>query len=111
MITLLNVYLNHFPRHERYALASRIRNTAYEVYDYITEGKKVYHKKTTLRNLDIAHERLRMQVMLAHELEYFSYKDGRYADIDPAQNRYRSISEKIDEVGRMIGAWIKKINE
>ena len=27
MVRLLNVYLNHFPKHEKYALASIIRNT------------------------------------------------------------------------------------
>ena len=37
---LLNIYLNHFPKHEKYALANRIRNTAYEVYDLISEGQK-----------------------------------------------------------------------
>lgn len=70
-IKLLNIYLNHFPRHEKYALANLVRNTAYEIYDYITEGQKRYHKKTTLTNLDIAHERLRMQLYLANELGYF----------------------------------------
>jgi hypothetical protein len=44
-IKLLNIYLNHFPRHEKYALANLVRNTAYEIYDYITEGQKRYHKK------------------------------------------------------------------
>jgi len=34
---LLNIYLNHFPKHEKYALANRIRNAAYEVYDYVSE--------------------------------------------------------------------------
>lgn len=36
---LLNIYLNHFPRHEKYALANRVRNTAYEVYELIMEGQ------------------------------------------------------------------------
>lgn len=44
---LMNIYLNHFPKHEKYALASRIRSTAYEVYDLISEGQKRYIKKTT----------------------------------------------------------------
>ncbi len=48
---LLNVYLNHFPKHERYALCNRIRNTAYDIYDLITEGQKRYYKKTTLTSL------------------------------------------------------------
>ena len=37
---LLNIYLNHFPKHEKYALANQIRSTAYEVYDLISEGQK-----------------------------------------------------------------------
>ena len=40
MVRLLNVYLNHFPKHEKYALASIIRNTAYEIFDLITECQK-----------------------------------------------------------------------
>jgi len=39
---LMNVYLNHFPKHEKYALANRIRNTAYEVYELMMEGQKRY---------------------------------------------------------------------
>ena len=54
-IKLLNVYLNHFPKHEKYAFSNRTRNTAYEIYDLIVEGQKRYHKKTTLVNLDIIH--------------------------------------------------------
>ena len=74
---LLNIYLNHFPKAEKYALCQRIRNTAYEMYDLVTEGQKRYHKKTTLSALDITHERLRMQLHLAYELGYFRFKDGR----------------------------------
>ena len=37
-VKLLNIYLNHFPKHEKYALSNRIRNTAYEIYDLISEG-------------------------------------------------------------------------
>lgn len=77
---LMNVYVNHFPKHERYALSNRIRNSAYEVYDLITEGQKRYHKKTTLTSLDIAHEQLRMQLFLAYELGYFRFSDGKAAD-------------------------------
>lgn len=67
-IQRLNGYLNHFPKSEKYALANRIRNTAYEVFDLVVEGEKRYTKKTTLSSLDIAHERLRMQLFLAFEL-------------------------------------------
>jgi len=113
-IKLLNIYLNHFPKHEKYALSNRIRNTAYEVYDLITEGQKRYLKKTTLTQLDITHEKLRMQLYLAYELGYFRFRDGRESDKSPAQleeKRFTTISRLNDELGKMIGGWIKKIKE
>ena len=113
-IKLLNVYLNHFPKHEKYALSNRIRSTAYEVYDYISEGQKRYHKKTTLTNLDIAHEKLRMQIYLAYELGYFRFRDAKEDSESPQgleKHRYLAITKLNDELGRMIGGWIKKIKK
>lgn len=107
---LLNIYLNHFPRHEKYALSNRIRNSAYEIYDLISEGQKRYHKKTTLTELDIAHERLRMQLYLAYELGYFGYKHGEQ-DAAVEESRFVAISALVDELGKMIGGWIKKIKD
>lgn len=106
---VLNIYLNHFPKHEKFALANKIRNTAYQVYDLITEGQKRYHKKTTLTTLDITHEQLRMQLYLAHELGYFRFKDGKKSDDGATleEHRWLSISRLVDELGRMIGGWIK----
>jgi hypothetical protein len=111
---LMNIYLNHFPRHEKYALANRIRNTAYEMYDYITEGQKRYFKKTSLTGLDIVHEKLRMQLYLAYELGYFSFKDGKKSSGSPAEtaeHRFSTLSSLVDELGKMIGGWIKKVKE
>jgi hypothetical protein len=113
-IKLLNIYLGHFPRQEKYALSNRIRNTAYEVYDLITEAQKRYYRKTTLTNLDITHEKLRMQLYLAYELGYFRFRDGRRSDRKPdelEEHRFLVISKLTDELGKMIGGWIKKIKE
>lgn len=110
MIKLLNIYLNHFPRHEKFALANRIRNTAYELYEHIIEAQKRYHKKTALTSLDIAHEQLRMQIRLAHELGYFRFSDGKESQRSPDDlsiKRLSAISDKVDELGRMIGGWIR----
>ncbi|MDY0331842.1 MAG: four helix bundle protein [Thiomonas sp.] len=109
---LMNIYLNHFPKHERYALCARIRTTAYAVYDLIVEGMKRYHKKTTLTALDIAHEQLRMQVFLAHELGYFGFTKCVADDNEGTEpKRYMAISRHIDELGKMIGAWISRSQE
>lgn len=107
MIKLLNIYLNHFPKFEKYALANNIRNTAYELYDLITECNKRYFKKTTITNLDIVHQKLRMQIYLANELGYFAFINGKKEESNPEQ-KYMAIERHVDELGRMIGAWIKK---
>lgn len=49
---LMNIHLNHFPKHEKYGLALEIRRAAYEVYGFIVEAQKRYHKKTAMSNLD-----------------------------------------------------------
>ncbi|MBN8452264.1 four helix bundle protein [Accumulibacter sp.] len=106
---LMNVYLNHFPKHEKYGLTLEIRRAAYETYAFIVECQKRYYKKTTLANLDIRHEQLRMLVRLAHALGYFEFTNGKRAERSPAaagEHRYVALSRLIDELGRMIGGWI-----
>ncbi|QDF28999.1 four helix bundle protein [Halarcobacter anaerophilus] len=111
MIKLLNIYLNHFPKFEKYALSNNIRNTAYEVYDLITECQKRYFKKTSLTSLDVTHQKLRMQIYLANELGYFAFKDGRKDTKVNPQKRFLAITKVIDEIGKIIGAWINKLKD
>ena len=109
---LLNVYLNHFPSHEKHGLALRIRTTAYEMYDYVIEAQKRYHKKTTLTNLDIKHEQLRMQVRLAFELGYFGHPKTEKISTEKLNiKRYLAISLRIDEIGQIIGGWIRSVKQ
>lgn len=110
LIKQLNLYLNHFPNHEKYGLAQQIRNTAYDVYGLIIECQKRYHKKTTLTSLDIKHEQLRMFVKVAESLGYFRFKDQRTPKDSPdklSQRRTHMLGLMIDEIGRMINGWIK----
>ncbi len=103
---LLNLYLNHFPRHEKFGLALDIRRAAYDVYGLIVECQKRYQKKTTLTQLDIRHEQLRMLIRLANALGYFGFKDGKHDSNDRTEHRYLALSRLVDELGRMIGGWI-----
>lgn len=109
MAKLMNIHLNHFPKHEKFGLAQEIRRAAYDVYSYIVEAQKRYYKKTTLTNLDVRHEQLRMLVRLAYELGYFGFKNGarlEKAHEELAEHRYLALSRLIDELGRMIGGWV-----
>ena len=67
LILLLNVHLNHFPKHEKYGLCQSIRQAAYDVYALLAECQKRYHNKTSLTKLDVRHEQLRMLINLAFE--------------------------------------------
>lgn len=112
MAKLMNIYLNHFPQFEKYALCQSIRTAMYDVYALIVEGQKRYRKKTTLTNLDIRHEQLRMLTNLAYSLGYFQFKDGtKEGGESLAEHRYMAISRLIDELGRMIGGWIVYENQ
>ena len=108
---LMNIYLNHFPKHEKYALCTQIRNKSLEVYSLMVEVAKRYHKKTTLTNLDIAHQQLRMLINLAQRMGYFRFKNGKDEDdFKYEQHKILAITNLVNELGRMIGAWIKRVN-
>ena len=106
---LMNIHLNHFPKHEKFGLALEIRQAAYQVYGFIVEAQKRYHKKTALSNLDIRHEQLRMLVRLAYTMGYFEFKDGKRSEKAPqdlGEQRYLALSRLVDDLGCMIGGWI-----
>jgi hypothetical protein len=110
LIALLNVHLNHFPKHERYALQQRIRDAAYDVFGLIVECQKKYHNKTSLTKLDIRHEQLRMFVNLGFELGYYKYEDGKRQRTQTEElRRYTAVSVLINELGAMIGGWIRSL--
>ena len=76
----------------------------YDIYNLIIEGEKRYHKKTSLTELDVKHQQLRMMLKLSYELDYFKYHNGK---TDRSQTetdrRYLALNSLINEVGAMVG--------
>jgi hypothetical protein len=109
LLMLLHGNLQHFPAHEKFNLTQEIRRLQYEVLIGIVECEKKYHNTTSLTKLDIAHEQLRTLVNLAYKFHYFEFHNGkRERSISDALHKYTSVSSLINEVGAIIGAWIKK---
>lgn len=79
LIKLLNINLNHFPKHEKYGLCQKIRQAVYDVFEMSVECQKRYHKKTTLSSLDIRHEQLRMLLRVAFEMESGNWSNARHS--------------------------------
>lgn len=102
----LEGYLCHFPNCHKYTLTQAIRQAFVDVYNLVTEAQKRYHKKSTLTQLDVRHEQLRMLLNLAHELGLFGFSAGRKDAEAPADHRHLVILRMVDEIGRMIGGWL-----
>ena len=50
LILLLNVHLNHFPKHEKYGLCQSIRQAAYDVYALLAECQRIRNERPELIN-------------------------------------------------------------
>ena len=112
VIKLMNIHVNHFPNHEKFGLSKEIRDLSYRVYAGIIACQKGYDTFESLRKTDLLHEQLRMFVDLAHELGYYSFKDGKRDQSDKeALRRYTALSCLINEVGAMIGDRLTRLRK
>lgn len=92
--------VNTFPKKQRFVLGQQIENSSLLCIRIIIEanfsqGTNVKAKK--LRDLNIELEVLRSLVRMAVELNFMKINSAQY------------ITASIDEVGKMTGAWLKKI--
>ena len=94
--------LSKFPKTERYALASDIRTCMYGLLTSCIVVNKKYYKKTTMQEMDIQLDQLRTLVRLAHDLR--SNESG--SPILPF-HAYEYWSSQLNEIGKLLGGWIK----
>ncbi|MDY0204936.1 MAG: diversity-generating retroelement protein Avd [Desulfovibrio desulfuricans] len=88
--------VQHFPKSERHVLSQELRLTMWNLLRLTVVLAKRYHKKTTLQEVDAELELLRREIRLAKNLGILPFK------------RYEVWSRHLDEIGRIIGSWIKK---
>lgn len=100
MIEYGTIALRQFPKYEKFVLAAMIRQQMYDILKLVVETNKRHHRKTALTELDIAHETLRHLVDLA-------YRRLKYID----QKKYLLWMERINEVGKLLGGWIRSQRE
>lgn len=84
-----------FPRGQRFLLGDRIQRTALEVMEGLVEATYTSQCGPILRRVNLALEKLRFLFRLA--------KDLRYLDL----RRYEHVARSVDEIGRLVGGWIK----
>lgn len=105
MILYGNPQLKEFPKTERYVLAGDIRKTMYTMLEMAVRLEKKYHKKTTLRDLDIEVDVLRNLLRLAKDPDLYP-KQKPCLDF----HTWEVWMRKVDEIGRMIGGYTEWVN-
>lgn len=91
--------LKQFPRSEKHTFAAEIKEAMIKLLKLIIITNKKYYKKTTLREMDTQLELITTYIRLAKDLEFLPFK------------KYGIWSEKLDEVGKLIGGWMKTIEK
>jgi hypothetical protein len=87
-----------FPRQHRFVLASALQQAAMEFQEQLIEARFATRATKTLHKADQTLTKLRLYLRLSHDLKLFS----------PGQ--YEHVSKMVDEIGRLLGGWIKGIN-
>lgn len=94
-----DIATKHYPKHERHLLSSETRACVGRIHRLTITAWKKYHKKTTLTELDIELEYLRHLIRKALRKHYINPK------------RYQTWSGHVNELGRMLGGWLRDLNK
>lgn len=87
--------LDKFPRSQRFLLGDRIEAAALDVLEGLIEATYARAVTAILGRVNLLLEKLRFLVRIA--------KDLRYLDL----RRYEHAARAIDEIGRLVGGWIR----
>jgi four helix bundle protein len=84
-----------FPRSERHTLAADIKRSMLSLLALIITCNKRYYKKTTMQDLDVELDVLRSYIRLAMRLGFLPLR------------KYELWAGMLNEIGRMVGGWMK----
>jgi len=91
--------LEKFPRSQKFLLADRIETKVLDIQENLIEAyyTTAQQKLPVLQRTNLRLEQLRYLIRLSHDLKFFTH------------DRYGLLSEKINEIGKMVGGWIKSL--
>lgn len=85
-----------FPRSQKFLLGDRIQSTALDVLERLIEATYTRARRPALLAANLGLEKLRFQFRLATDLHYLDLR------------RYEHAARARDEVGRLVGGWIRR---
>jgi len=87
--------VSRFPKQQRYVLGQRIETGMLEIAERIVQANKSRNKRPVLFEIDIRLEKLKLLIRLAKDLGMMSTR------------QYGLQCERLDEIGRLLGGWLK----
>lgn len=88
--------LSRFPRDQKFLLGDQFQKLLTDILDAFIEAYYSRKKLPILLPVNLQLEKLRYRIRLSHDFNFISHK------------QYGQLSEKVDEIGRMLGGWIKR---
>jgi len=90
--------VNKFPKSQRFVLGQQIENTVLEILKGIIEANQERNKVPYLKQISVNLDKLRILIRLSKDLKFISIRQYQFA------------AEKINEIGKMLGGWIKRFS-
>ena len=87
--------LDKFPRSQKFVLGDRIETIALDVLERLIEATYSRARENLLIQANLGIEKLRYLFRISSELHYLDLR------------RYEHAARALDEVGRMVGGWLK----
>lgn len=84
-----------FPRSQKFLLGDRVQGAALDVLERLIEATYLRDRRKPLTTANLGLQKLRLLFRLAHELQHLD------------QARYEHAARQIDDVGRLVGGWIR----
>lgn len=87
--------LAKFPREQRFLLGDRIEMTLLDCLELLIEANYSKEKAGILKNVNLKLEKLRFLTRISRDMHYVDIKS------------YEFSARSINEIGKMVGGWIK----
>jgi 23S rRNA-intervening sequence protein len=88
-------HTSKFPRNHRFVLGERIERNLYNLLETLIRAKYTKQRQRFLEDANLNLENLRFQMRLAKDLQCLKL------------NGYGFATKAIDEIGRLIGGWLR----
>jgi len=98
LLLWIQKHTGHYPKHERFRLAKRIDDCAYEFYDRLLVAVLGDEEEISLQEAKILQRKLVILFRIS--------KDCGYMTMD----QYLYISDKLNEIGKLISVWKKRVS-